>query len=160
MLSNFQEARDAMNEMPPRNEEELDTVTLHNLALVNIEKDPDGSFKKLNFLLKNPPCPPEALANLLILYCKYEQYDLAHDVLSENEELKMKYLSDEEVSYISALSMMRTSKEAAYESLEKLAKIYRDNISKQYKLINDAKNSRDKTLFNKIVQDYESALAK
>ncbi len=56
--------------------------------------------------------------------------------------------------------MMKTSKEAAYESLEKLAKIYRDNITKQYKLINDAKNSRDKTLFNKIVQDYESALQK
>jgi hypothetical protein len=44
--------------------------------------------------IKNQPCPPEALANLLILYCKYEQYDLAHDVLSENEELKMKYLTE------------------------------------------------------------------
>jgi len=33
---------------------------LHNLALVNIEKDPDDSFKKLNYLLKNPPCPPES----------------------------------------------------------------------------------------------------
>ena len=100
MLQNIQEARDAINEMPPRNDEELDSVTLHNLALVNIEKDPDDSFKKLNFLLKNPPCPPEALANLLILYCKYEQYDLAHDVLSENEELKMKYLSDVRLFYI------------------------------------------------------------
>jgi tetratricopeptide repeat protein 30 len=38
--------------MPAREDEELDSVTLHNLALVNIEKDPDDSFKKLNFLLK------------------------------------------------------------------------------------------------------------
>jgi hypothetical protein len=52
MLNNIQEARDALNEMPPREDEELDSVTLHNLALVNIEKDPDDSFKKLNFLLK------------------------------------------------------------------------------------------------------------
>ncbi len=47
-----------------------------------------------NYQFQNQPCPPEALANLLILYCKYEQYDLAHDVLSENEELKMKYLTE------------------------------------------------------------------
>lgn len=160
MLGNVDEAKEGLNEMPPRNDEELDSVTLHNLALVNIEKDPDDSFKKLNFLLKNPPCPPEALANLLILYCKYEQYDLAHDVLSENEELKMKYLTEEEIDYISALSMMRTSKEAAYESLEKLAKIYRDSINKQFKLIKDYKNNQDKNLFNKILQNYESALQK
>ena len=93
MLKNVQAAKDALNDMPPREDSELDSVTLHNLALVEIEKDPDDSFKKLNFILKNPPCPPEALANLLILYCKYEQYDLAHDVLSENSELKMKYLT-------------------------------------------------------------------
>jgi tetratricopeptide repeat protein 30 len=52
MLNNTEEAKEALNEMPPRSDEELDSVTLHNLALVNIEKDPDDSFKKLNFLLK------------------------------------------------------------------------------------------------------------
>jgi len=52
MLNNTDEAKEALNEMPPRSDEELDSVTLHNLALVNIEKDPDDSFKKLNFLLK------------------------------------------------------------------------------------------------------------
>jgi tetratricopeptide repeat protein 30 len=52
MLNNLDEAKEALNEMPPRSDEELDSVTLHNLSLVNIEKDPDDSFKKLNFLLK------------------------------------------------------------------------------------------------------------
>ena len=159
-LNNIDDAKECLNEMPPREDEELDSVTLHNLALVNIEKDPDDSFKKLNFLLKNPPCPPEALANLLILYCKYEQYDLAHDVLSENEDLKSKYLSDEEVSYITALSMMRTSKEAAYESLDKLGRIYRDLIEKQMKLLKDNKNNTDKNAFSKIVNNYENLLSK
>ena len=159
-LGNNDDARECLNEMPPREDEELDSVTLHNLALVNIEKDPDDSFKKLNFLLKNPPCPPEALGNLLILYCKYEQYDLAHDVLSENEDLKTKYLSEEEITYITALSMMRSSKEAAYESLDKLGKIYRDLIEKQHKLMRDNKNNTDKNFFSKIVNTYENILQK
>ena len=158
-LNNIEDAKECLNDMPPREDEELDSVTLHNLALVNIEKDPDDSFKKLNFLLKNPPCPPEALANLLILYCKYEQYDLAHDVLSENEDLKSKYLSEEEVSYITALSMMRTSKEAAYESLDKLGRIYKDLIDKQVRLMKDNKNI-DKASFSKIVNNYENLLQK
>ena len=49
MLKNVQAAKDALNDMPPREDNELDSVTLHNLALVEIEKDPDDSFKKLNF---------------------------------------------------------------------------------------------------------------
>lgn len=72
----------------------------------------------------------------------------------------MKYLTEEEVDYISALGMIRTSKEAAYESLERLAKLYRENITKQYKLIRDNKNSPDKALFNKILQTYDNALYK
>ncbi len=51
-LISVEEARNTLNDMPPRDEEELDSVTLHNLALVNIDKDPDDSFKKMNFLLK------------------------------------------------------------------------------------------------------------
>ena len=31
--------------MPPREDEEIDSVTLHNLALVKIEKDIDDFFK-------------------------------------------------------------------------------------------------------------------
>jgi len=33
--------------MPPRNEEELDPVTLHNQALMNIEEDATNGFKKI-----------------------------------------------------------------------------------------------------------------
>ena len=32
--------------MPPRNEEEFDPVTLMNHALMNMETDPSGGFKK------------------------------------------------------------------------------------------------------------------
>ena len=45
-------------------------MTLHNTALMNMDTDASGGFRKLNFLLKNPPHPPETFANLLLLYCK------------------------------------------------------------------------------------------
>lgn len=79
--------------MPPRSEEELDAVTLHNQALMNMDTKPTEGFEKLQFLLQQNPFPAETLGNLLILYCKYEYYDLAADVLAENSHLTVKYLS-------------------------------------------------------------------
>ena len=79
--------------MPPRSEEELDAVTLHNQALMNMDTKPTEGFEKLQFLLQQNPFPAETLGNLLILYCKYEYYDLAADVLAENSGLSAKYLS-------------------------------------------------------------------
>jgi tetratricopeptide repeat protein 30 len=57
-LKNLEPAKMALNDMPPRAEEELDAVTLHNQALINIETATDSGFRKLNFLLHNPPFPP------------------------------------------------------------------------------------------------------
>lgn len=58
--------------MPPRNENELDTITLHNLAIMNMEDDPTGGFEKLTFLISNEIFPREAFVNLCLLYLKYE----------------------------------------------------------------------------------------
>lgn len=58
--------------MPPRSEHELDPVTLHNQALMNMEQNPSEGFEKLQFLLQQDPFPPETFANLLLLYIKYE----------------------------------------------------------------------------------------
>lgn len=79
--------------MPPRSEEELDAVTLHNQALMNMETKPTEGFEKLQFLLQQNPFPPETFGNLLLLYCRYEYYDLAADVLAENAQLTYKYLT-------------------------------------------------------------------
>lgn len=65
-------ANEALADMPPRLEEELDPVTLHNQALVGIESNPTDGFAKLQYLLSQQPFPPETFANLLLLYCKYE----------------------------------------------------------------------------------------
>jgi tetratricopeptide repeat protein 30 len=45
-------AKEALNDMPPRSEEELDPVTLHNQALMYMDEDPTTGFRKLNFLLQ------------------------------------------------------------------------------------------------------------
>ena len=79
--------------MPPRSEEELDAVTLHNQALMNMDTKPTEGFEKLQFLLGQNPFPPETFGNLLLLYCKYEYYHLAADVLAENVHLTYKYLT-------------------------------------------------------------------
>lgn len=72
----------------PRSESELDPVTLHNLALVHMDKSPGAGFKKLNFLLSSGDFPPETFANLLLLYCAPQHgfLDLAADVMAENPE--------------------------------------------------------------------------
>lgn len=59
---------------------------------MNMDEDGAGGFEKLAFLLTSSPMPPETFANLLLLYCKYGYYDLAADVLAENQHLVDKYL--------------------------------------------------------------------
>lgn len=53
-------------------------------ALLHMEDDPTAGFRKLNFLLSNPPFPPETFGNLLLLHCKYGYHELAADILAEN----------------------------------------------------------------------------
>lgn len=73
-IGNFlvEAACEALTDMPPRGEEELDAVTLHNQALMNMETEPTQGFEKLQFLLQQNPFPPETFGNLLVLYVKYE----------------------------------------------------------------------------------------
>ena len=65
-------ACEALTDMPPRGDEELDAVSLHNQALMNMENDATQGFEKLQFLLQQNPFPQETFGNLLILYVKYE----------------------------------------------------------------------------------------
>jgi len=106
--------------MPPRSDEELDPVTLMNQALMNVEDDPSGSFKKMNILLQNPPFPDETLPNLLLLYCKYQYYDMAADVLAENADLTFK-IPQEDFEYVDALIMQNVSPEEAFKRFEILS---------------------------------------
>lgn len=61
-------------------------------ALLHMDDDPSNGFRKLNYLLSNPPFPPETFGNLLLLHCKFQYYDLAADILAENAHLTYKFL--------------------------------------------------------------------
>lgn len=73
--------------MPPRLEAELDPVSLHNVALMHMDESPNEHLPKLNFLLSSPSSPTQTFANLLLVYCKYQYYEIAADVIAENSHL-------------------------------------------------------------------------
>ena len=60
-----------------------------------MDESASAGFRKLNFLLSNPPFPPETFGNLLLLHCKHGYHDLAADILAENAHLTYKFLSHE-----------------------------------------------------------------
>lgn len=79
--------------MPPRSETEIDPVSLHNIAVMNMDEEPSTGFDKLQFLIQQSSFPNETFANLCLLYVKYSFFSLAADVLAENAHLTYKYLT-------------------------------------------------------------------
>eukprot|EP00698_Gefionella_okellyi_P013175 TRINITY_DN3593_c0_g1_i1.p1 TRINITY_DN3593_c0_g1~~TRINITY_DN3593_c0_g1_i1.p1 ORF type:complete len:652 (-),score=155.31 TRINITY_DN3593_c0_g1_i1:214-2169(-) len=156
---NFEQAKEALSDMPPRSEEELDPVTLHNQALMRIDDDPDASFRKLNFLLSQVPCPPETFGNLLLLYAKHQHYNLAADVLAENAHLTYKNLSPELFDFLDAVITQQTSPEEAYRKFDDLASKHTETLRKLTKAVQDARQKTQEEL-RRAVRDYEDALEK
>ncbi|EFJ12287.1 hypothetical protein SELMODRAFT_124642 [Selaginella moellendorffii] len=157
---NLEAAKENLTDMPPRAEEELDSVTLHNQALMNMEVDPTAGFRKLNFLLQNPPFPSETLANLLLLYCKPSHgfYDLAADVMAEHAEVIFKYLSQDLYDFINCIILTKTSPEDAYQKMNELANRYSETMRRLTKQIQDSCLSRDQEGHKKALAEYEDCL--
>ena len=146
--------------MPPRSEEELDPVTLTNMALMNMDDDPTGGFKKLNFLLQNPPFPNEVFPNILLLYAQYEYFDMAADVLAENADLTYKCIPTEDFEYIDALILQQASPEEAYSRFEELGNKHIDNLRSLMRDINDARTNKDSDMIKVALKSFDEALEK
>lgn len=157
-LKNFVAAQEALTDMPPRSEEEVDVITLHNQALMNMEDNPTEGFEKLQFLLQQGSFPPEAFANLLILYCKYEYYDLAADVLADYSSLTYKYLDDYLYQFLDAKITQQTSPEEAFRKFDEMASRYADKLRRLTKQVQEAKHSHDDELVKRRVEDYDDTL--
>jgi tetratricopeptide repeat protein 30 len=151
-------AKEALTDMPPRTEVELDPVTLHNQALVHSSEDATGAFKKLSYLLANPPYPPETFGNLLLLHCKYQHYDIVAGLLAENSHLTFKYLSEELYDYLDACIMVPTSIEEAYRKFDDLSAKYIDKLRKLTKQIQDARLARDNEVIKTALKLYDEEL--
>lgn len=157
-LKNFDAAKEALTDMPPRGEEELDPVTLHNQALMNMETHPTEGFEKLQFLIQQNPFPPETFGNLLLLYCKHEYYDLAADVLAENAHLTYKYLTPYLFDFLDALITQQTSPEEAYKKFDEMAARHIETLRKLTKQVQEARQNHDDEGVKKAVNECEEAL--
>eukprot|EP00929_Paragymnodinium_shiwhaense_P065772 TRINITY_DN3294_c0_g2_i1.p1 TRINITY_DN3294_c0_g2~~TRINITY_DN3294_c0_g2_i1.p1 ORF type:complete len:648 (-),score=171.01 TRINITY_DN3294_c0_g2_i1:180-2123(-) len=160
MMKNFEASKDALNDMPPRDESELDAVTLHNQALTEMEEKPTEGFRKLNFLLHQHPSPPETFGNLLLLYCKYGFYDLAADVLAENADLTYKCMSPQDYEFLDVLILAQSAKEEAYRRFDELSAKHIETLRRSTKSIQDARRQRDQNAVKKHLTDFDEALQK
>lgn len=160
MMKNMESAKDALNDMPPRDESELDAVTLHNQALMEMDDKPTEGFRKLNFLLHQHPSPPETFVNLLLLYCKYSYYDLAADILAENSDLTYKSMNPQDYEFLDALILAQSAPEEAYRRFDELSSKHIDALRRGTKNIQDARRQRDQSAVKKHLNEFDEALSK
>lgn len=151
-------AKEALTDMPPRLEEELDPVTLHNQALIHADEDPSGAFKKLSYLVSNPPYPPETFGNLLLLHIKYGNADLAAGLLAENSNLSVKFLSQDLYDYLDASIMVAESPEEAYRKFDDLSAKFIEQLRRLTKQIQDARLARDNEVIKSNLKKYDEEL--
>uniref|UniRef100_A0A8D3AUD4 Tetratricopeptide repeat protein 30 n=1 Tax=Scophthalmus maximus TaxID=52904 RepID=A0A8D3AUD4_SCOMX len=156
---NLKGAQEALTDMPPRAEEELDPVTLHNQALVNMDTKPSEGFEKLAFLLQQPSFPPVTFGNLLLLYCKHEYFDLAADVLAENAHLTYKFLSPYMYEFLDALLTCQTAPEEAFRKFDEMNGKLTEQLRKLAKQV-DVRLARDDEAQKKALADYDVMLEK
>ena len=157
-LKNLPNAKEALLDMPQRKEEDLDPVTLLNQALLFFDSNPSESFRKINFLLENPPFPDETFCNLLLLYAKYEYFDLAADVLAENSELTFKFINPNDFEYIDALIFQNASLEDTIKRFEELGRKHLDSLKRVTRQIKEAQNDKDNALLQKTLKEYDDNL--
>jgi len=160
VMKNHEAAQDALNDMPPRDESELDAVTLHNQALTEMDEKPSEGFRKLNFLLHQHPSPPETFVNLLLLYCKHNYYNLAADILAENADLTYKCMQPQDYEFLDALIQGQASPEEAYRRFDELSAKHIEALRRGTKNIQDARRQRDQAAVRKHLEGFDEALAK
>jgi tetratricopeptide repeat protein 30 len=160
MMKNMEAARDALTDMPPRDEAELDAVTLHNQALMEMDEKPTEGFRKLNFLLHQHPSPPETFVNLILLYCKHSYFDLAADVLAENSDLTYKNMNTQDYEFLDALILGQSSPEEAYQRFDELSAKHIESLRRGTKNIQDARRQRDQDAVKKHLTEFDEILSK
>ena len=162
--------------MPPRNVNELDTITLHNIAIMNMEENATGGFEKLTFLISNEVFPRETFVNLCLLYLKYEvsicifslyvyllfvkYYDYAADLLAENTDMTFKYMEPYIYEFIEAKIVQQTAPEAAFKKFEDLAGTLIEQLRRLVKEVQENRRSQKDEQVKKKVQEYDATLEK
>ncbi|CAF3607143.1 unnamed protein product [Adineta steineri] len=160
ILKNYTAAREALTDMPPRNVNELDPITLHNLAIMNMEEDPSAGFEKLTFLIGTENFPRETFVNLCLLYLKYEYYDFAADLLAENTEMTYKYMEPTTYAFIENKIVQQTAPEEAFKNFDVLAGTLIEQLRRLVKEVQENRRSQKDEQVKKKVQEYDATLEK
>jgi len=126
--------------LPYRSEQDLDAVTLHNQAVI-VDVGEDATFRKLQFLLSNPPFPPETFANILLLYLRHGYEDLASDLLADDTQMTYDLLSQELCQYVDAFLLATTSPDDALTAFDALSRQILQRIHKGVKVVSEAEAS-------------------
>eukprot|EP00210_Caulerpa_lentillifera_P000139 g134.t1 len=139
-LRNFTGAKNSLAAMPPREDSDLDPVTLYNSALLGYEEDPESSFEKLKHLLLNPPFPKETVETLLVLYCQpqHRSFNLAADLLAEHPELITQFVQPDVQEFVEAMILRDTEPERCLEKLNKLCDKHLMLLRKEKRQLEDS----------------------
>merc|ERR1712130_199120 len=166
-LKNFEKANVSLFGMPPREESELDHVTLHNTALLELldSSSLNEGFRKLNFLITQQSFPPETFQNLLISYIKHDLYSLAAGVLAENAHLHELYLDNELYDLLGAIITSSTSttsnnNHSINKKFQDLGNKHIENLRNLTKKLNESKESGDTQRMKENVNEYLLSLEK
>eukprot|EP01084_Bolivina_argentea_P067242 122502_1 len=161
-LKSFKKANGSLYGMPPREESELDHVTLHNTALLQLLQPNtlNEGFRKLNFLITQQSFPPETFQNLLISYIKHDLYDLAADVLAENAHLHELYLDNELYDLLDAIITSSAANTNCTKKFQDLGNKHIETLRNLTKKLNESKESGDTARMKETVNEYLLSLEK
>eukprot|EP00736_Rhodelphis_marinus_P012822 Rmarinus@m.23782 len=157
-MKSFDRAKDALLYLPPRAEEELDACTLHNQAILNMDSNATGGFKKLKYLIDNPPFPNEAFCNLVLLYLQHELFDQAADLLAQFPGLAIRNLSPDVNAFVDAMIESQFSPEEAFRNFEELSKDHIERLQRVTRHIQEIRPERHTPEMKHVARDYERAI--
>lgn len=166
--------------MPPRQERELDPVTLHNRALVGLAQGGaaarEAGMHKLAHLLSHPPFPPELAGNLLSLCCRPDEAGgsaggvgpggtpcvdraaVAERLLQDHAALVAAHVPAELLPLYEACLARRRSEEEAAARLDAAAGVHIEGLRRRVKAVQDARWAGDQAGAAAGLEAYEQAL--
>ena len=171
--------------MPPRQEHELDPVTLHNQALVSLagggQQGQAAGMDRLRHLLAHPPFPPELAGNLLSLCCRpsggagisgsngggcggcglasvTERAAVAEQLLQEHGALVAAQVPADLLPLYEACAAGAHSAEEAHAKLDALAGVHIEGLRRRVKTVQDARWAGDQAAAATWLKEYEAAV--
>jgi tetratricopeptide repeat protein 30 len=93
------------------------------------------------------------------LYCKYEYFDLAADVLAENAHLTYKYMTPYLYDFIEAKIVHQTSPIEAYRKFDTISSKHTELLRKYTKQVQEARANNEEETIKKHINDYEVILS-